>query len=174
MENSIDVLIQELEDIGKSLDSFDRKTLDDQGHRATGRLINSLKSEVIISSNKVKLNQYMEKYGRYVDTGFQFRIGITRWLEVAKDWGRAVKPQLDDNELKQFLSAVWAKARKENVPTSGSRSFSKTGVRKDWIKIGDQYANEEMTSLLVSDRYMNALLSEILKPLEELPNIIRA
>ena len=167
---SFDILITELENLANNLDQFDRKTLDDQGHRATGRLINSLKSEVnLIGNNRLELVQFMESYGRYVDTGFAFRIGITRWLEVARDWGRAVQPGLDDEQLTKFLSAVWSKARQEaKVPTSGSLAFSKTGERTNWIKNGDSYADEKVNQILTSDRYLNALLNEVFRPLEEL------
>lgn len=73
-------LNEALTKIGNDIIADARSTLNKQGHRATGKLYNSLKAVI----NKSELSFEMESYARYVDQGR--RAGKYAPVKAIKDW----------------------------------------------------------------------------------------
>lgn len=111
-----------------------------QGHRASGRLMDSLEREVIadILNGEWTANILMEDYGRYVNDGvrasripYQRGSGrrTSKYIAGLLDWAAIVRPELDEKSRRSFVFAVAAKHAKEGMPTAGSYAFSTNGRR---------------------------------------------
>ena len=175
MQLPIDILIEDFEKGLRLIDQFDKKTLDDQGHRATGRLIDSLRSESFYQNGKIIGLQFMESYGRRVDTGLR-PDQIPSLEDYQRDypsWVRTVKPGLSETEVERFIYNIWRKHKREGMPTESSKRFSKTGKRTDWIKIGDQYVQDNIFGEFFTDRFLEALLDFSFRLLAESPVLQR-
>lgn len=108
-----------------------RNELDQQGHRASGRLIDSITTDVVARGGTVIGKVLMEDYGRYLDTGTR-----PHYPPISEliDWAGSVKPGLSDRERRSFAFAVQRSIATHGTPTPGSFQFSKNGRRKDWSK----------------------------------------
>ena len=98
-----------------------------QGHRDTGRLINSLQYQLIQESNAVvALFTYLQ-YGQYVNDGVPAS-KVKYPIRVLIDWAR--RKGFTDPRSAAF--AIRAKHKKEGIPTRGSFRFSRNGRRTQW------------------------------------------
>ena len=112
------------------------KELEEQGHKATGKLIKSLKGEVERQlTSPITAAVMAEKYGVYVDKGVRAE-NVKYSPYILLPWAKKIKPSLSDKELKSFVFAVWQKHKKEGIPTARSYKYSKNGNRKKWIQRG--------------------------------------
>lgn len=121
--------------------AFDRKTLEDQGHRFTGKLINSIHYEIEINGNRIQAEFIAEDYGIDLDEGLPPSL-IGSLDEYQRDtqfreWVKVVLGKSDE-EVDSTIFYIWRKWKQEGFPTQNSRRFSKTGERINWIKIGTE------------------------------------
>jgi hypothetical protein len=116
-----------------------------QGHKASGRLINSLSFEIDASRvNRLIAYIYAEDYGLIVDEGVKAarvpfgggRGGTSAYIEGLLNWVDYVRPGLQIKEKFSFVFAVANTHKKEGIPSRGSFSFSRNGRRRSWIKFG--------------------------------------
>lgn len=119
-----------------------------QGHKASGKLIESLVPEFTLSDlRRLVAYIWVEDYGLIVDQGVkaarvpysgrsQAPGGRSAYIEGLLNWARIVKPGLADKERLSFVFAVAATHKKEGIPSRGSFSFSQNGRRKNWVKYG--------------------------------------
>lgn len=105
-----------------------------QGHKASGKLIDSLEYKVDETFfDGLSAAIMVEDYGRYVDTGTKPHLPP---VSALIDWARYVQPSMSDKERRSFAFAVRANMGKVGTPSSGSFAFSKNGRRTDWINEG--------------------------------------
>lgn len=113
------------------------KELENQGHRDTGKLIDSIKYEILMDSDIIKIVFEYLYYGDIVNNGVKpanIPFGgssngkTSLYIEALKDWAKR-------KGMKNPLSAAFAIAKthkKEGMPSKGSYKFSNNGRRKNW------------------------------------------
>jgi hypothetical protein len=142
-----------------------------QGHKATGKLVNSIEEKVVEATlDKLVGVIYSEDYYIYVNDGVKAsRVPFSgsrgsssnqtsKYIEGLLRWAQVVKPGLNEKERKSFVFAVANTHRKEGIPTSGSFSYSKNGRRTAWIR----YGFEEYVPVLENNLRLFDLLEAIL------------
>jgi hypothetical protein len=146
--------------------------LTQQGHRATGSLVESLEAKIISEDLDKLVGVIMaEDYGLIVDQGVKAsRVPFSgtggsgenqrsKYIEALLRWAQIVRPSLREKERKSFVFAVAHKHRKEGIPTGGSFSFSQNNRRTNWIR----YGIEEFVPALEGDLRLFDLMSRILE-----------
>lgn len=139
-------LIRTFQRILDKLADAGKLELAQQGHRATGKGIESVEGVVSdITVDKLVGVIMANDYLLPVDTGVKAsRIAYnpgsgtrtSKYIEGLIRWAGVVKPSLSPKERKSFAFAVAAKHKREGMPTRASFSFSRNGRRKDWVKFG--------------------------------------
>lgn len=113
-----------------------------QGHKRTGKLLNSIQYVVVNNFRELGFDVYMEHYGAIVDKGvaperIPFTIGSgakkSRYIEALIRWAKTFSFITSHKEAKSFAFAVAMKHKKEGMPTQGSYRFSDTGERTDFF-----------------------------------------
>ena len=111
--------------------------LEQQGHRDTGKLIDSIEYEILTDTDTIKIVFTYLYYGDIVETGvkpanipFGGSTGAktSKYIEALKNWAKR-------KGFKKPLSAAFAIANKhkmEGMPTKNSYRFSSNGRRKYW------------------------------------------
>jgi len=121
------------------IDKF-KEELEKQGHKLTGRLINSLEAEVKVTENGITGYVMAEDYGLILNTGvpankIPFNPGSgaksSKYIDALVRYFR-----LRGLSEKRAIRAAFATANKhkrEGMPTKASYRFSQNGRRKGWI-----------------------------------------
>lgn len=103
--------------------------LEAQGHRASGKLIDSMNYKI----NGETIEFYAEDYAKFVDSGRNAgakRVPIDALMQWIEQKGIAS----GDVEVKKIAYAIQQTIFKEGSPTMGSLQYSENGRRKDFIK----------------------------------------
>lgn len=146
---------------------FDKKTLADQGHVASGKLRDSISSKIEFNGRDLIAHISAEDYGVPLSTGVPSQ-NVKYHPDQLKAWAKIVKPSLDDKEIESFLWAVWRKHKREGIPTEDSKRFSKTGRRIGWIKEGNDFAENQINQLFSIDKFLATLLDNSLSFIQQL------
>lgn len=157
----MDVYDTLIENFQKGLDfiiDLDRQRLVDQGHVATGRLKNGLKTKVYLNGEKLTADFMMESYGIDLDQGVPAS-RIRYSLTDLESWAKIVRPDLSSKQRKRFVYNTWRKHKREGMPTRASLAFSKTGERLNWIKRGDEIVEERFDELFGISEWLLALFN---------------
>jgi hypothetical protein len=109
------------------------KVLDDQGHRNTGALQESLRPVVKAESGGYSIIIYGKDYAKYVDRG----VPPGTWVNpyALAEWVEQKGIATGEKEIKNIAFAIRHKIFKEGSPTRGSLKFSKTGKRDEFIQV---------------------------------------
>lgn len=127
---------KDIEEIDKTITRELIKSLRDQNHVDTKKLINSIESDFKTAFNKIELIYSYLFYGRFLETGIpasRFKKPPGRKeIQALIGWAkrRGLRPKNG-----KFDSLAWgiAKAkRKKGYPSPNSRKFSKTGKVTQW------------------------------------------
>lgn len=134
------------------------KELKAQGHKDTGTLIQSLRSEVSNRLNeKVSISYFSEQYGIYVDKGVK-AANVKYSPYVLLDWAARKRPSLSQKELLGFVVATKKKHEKTGIPSPNSFSFSQNGRRKEWIQYGVDEVDYNRKLDPILERFVDALV----------------
>lgn len=118
-----------------------------QGHRATGRGINSIEAKIqsvdidgvvgVILANDYLVGPVDKgvSAGRIPFSGSGSG-GTSRYIQGLMNWAAVVRPGLNANQRKSFAFAVANAHKQQGMPTSGSFRYSQNGRRKGWIENG--------------------------------------
>lgn len=158
-------VLQDLADEGKA-------ELAAQGHKASGRGINSVEPDI----TKADLERlvgviYANDYLVPVDTGVTAsripfggsgRGNTSKYIQGLLDWVSIIKPSLGDQESLSFVFAIANTQAKEGNPTRGSFIFSSNGRRTGWIESGigdkaDDVERFEKLLRLIPESYNTAI-----------------
>lgn len=120
-----------------------REELEGQGHRASGRLINSVEDVVAATLDGFNTDILHNSYGRYQNTGVsarripfspgsgkrtsQFINALAQWVKLKKFTSGL------DKDILGAAFAIAKKMKKEGMPTSGAFKHSKNGRRTKWL-----------------------------------------
>jgi hypothetical protein len=109
------------------------KVLDDQGHRNTGKLQDTMKSTVKESGGGFEIIITGQDYAKYVDRGIPAGV----WVNVGalQKWVMQKGIATGEREIKQVAFLIGRKIFQEGSPTKGSLKFSKSGKRDEFIKV---------------------------------------
>ena len=118
--------------VGKLIIASLQKELIEQGHDATGNLINSFEQRVIEVPNSIVIEILMDEYGIYVNEGRKTG-GKKVPINVLVDWIERKAIVNGDKEVKSLAFAIQQTIHKEGIPTKGSFKFSNNGRRKGFI-----------------------------------------
>ncbi len=118
--------------VGKLIIASLQKELIEQGHKATGNLVNSFEQRVIEVPNSIVIEILMDEYGIYVNEGRKSG-GKKVPINVLVEWIERKAIVNGDKEVKSLAFAIQQTIHKEGSPTSGSFKFSKNGRRKGFI-----------------------------------------
>tara|TARA_R100001015_G_C4605570_1_gene160601 strand:- start:707 stop:1195 length:489 start_codon:yes stop_codon:yes gene_type:complete len=118
--------------VGQFIISSLQKELIEQGHQATGNLVNSFEQRVIEVPNSIVLEILMDEYGIYVNEGRKTG-GKKVPINVLVDWIERKAIVNGDKEVKSLAFAIQQTIHKEGIPTKGSFKFSNNGRRKGFI-----------------------------------------
>ena len=108
-----------------------REELEEQDHRATGDLIDSMQAIVGVKSGGFEITIIANDYAKYMEEGFSpgkwvNPYALAEWVE-RKGIATGVK------EIKAAAFAIRAAIHREGMPTNGSYKFSKNGRRTGFI-----------------------------------------
>lgn len=118
--------------VGKLIIASLQKELIEQGHEASGNLVNSFEQRVIEVPNSIVIEILMDEYGIYVNEGRKSG-GKKVPIDVLIQWIYRRGIASGDKEVKNVAFAIQQKIWKEGSPTSGSFKFSNNGRRKGFI-----------------------------------------
>lgn len=132
-----------------------RMELARQGHKATGKLINSLEARITSDDVDRLVGVILSNdYGLIVDQGVKpSRIpfggsgspgATSKYIQGLFNWVAVIKPGLSQGERRSFVFAIANTHKKEGMPTRGSYAFSQNGRRKSWIKYGLESSEEQV------------------------------
>ena len=130
------------EEVAKELIFQSALEIQQQGHKATSKLIQSLTDQLSIKSNSTVINIIGEDYGEYVDTGREAnkkQTPIEKLIEWVKVRGIASTNKL----VRQIAWAIAKNIVKEGIPSKGSFKHSRNGRRTGWIKESIKKSNIE-------------------------------
>ena len=118
--------------VGKLIIASLQKELIEQGHQASGNLVNSFEQRVIEVPNSIVIEILMDEYGIYVNEGRKTG-GKKVPINVLVDWIERKAIVNGDKEVKSLAFAIQQTIHKEGIPTKGSFKFSNNGRRKGFI-----------------------------------------
>lgn len=109
------------------------KILDEQGHRASGTLQDTMKYTVTSTGSGYDITIFAKDYAKYVDRGIPSGVWVSpyalmKWIEI-----KGIVT--GEKEVKSLAFAIRRKIFEEGSPTRGSLKFSKTGKRDEFIKV---------------------------------------
>lgn len=120
-----------------------KQEIEDQGHKATGSLLESIETVIEETPDgfigRILINDYAIILDKGVDRS---RVPYSRgsgrktskYIDALIEWIGVIKPSLADSEKKSFAFAIAQKAKQEGHPTRNSFTYSKNGRRKEWSK----------------------------------------
>ena len=115
----------------------------EQGHKATGNLVNSFEQRALSLPNSLVLEILMDDYGVYVNNGRKAG-GKKVPIDVLVAWIERKAIVSGDKKVKSLAFAIQQTIHKEGSPTKGSFRFSNNGRRKGFI---DFVISEELNDI---------------------------
>lgn len=118
---------------------LEAQELTNQGHRATGQLIDTLQNPVIDNPKGIEIQGIMNRYGLALEKKRQ--PGKPPPVAVLMQWIRTKGISSPNRTTRQIAFAIQEAIRREGIPTTGRRTpngkgsfrFSKVGRRTAWI-----------------------------------------
>ena len=139
IQNLTNTLKNSLEDLGAYLVEQVQIELKQQGHKATGKLIDSVGYVVAGALGELELEVSYLNYGSFVETGVTAsRIPFggnssgkktSLYIQALMDWIVIKRLASASNKVKAFAFAIANKHKKEGMPTRNSYKFSNNGRR---------------------------------------------
>lgn len=125
--------------LAQELLSLEGQELTNQGHRATGQLIDTLENPVTDTSVGIAIDGMMNRYGLALEKKRQ--PGKPPPVSVLIKWIRTKGISSPKRTTRQIAFAIQEAIRREGIPTTGRRTpngkgsfrFSKVGRRTAWI-----------------------------------------
>lgn len=152
-------LKENLETLGDYLTQELRNELAQQGHKATGSLINSIDYEVEFFKKELSLAISYLSYGVVMDKGVSpqripFGKGggsVSKYINALMDWIKQKGIETKEKNIKSFAFAIAQKHKKEGLPTRGSYKFSKNNRRLGFQKFVINDNQEKIEDLIGKD-----------------------
>lgn len=178
IQQAIDIFLENIDLIGLDLVIAGQKELEQQGHRATGKLINSIAQRVQDELNEAILYIEYLRYGNAVNTGVRpSRVPYTqgsgkrtsKFITALAEWVRLKRITSGlDKDVMRATFAIARKMKKEGIPTKGSFRFSKNGRRTGWLDRVEQIyqVKIELRGSLAFEQLASNAIDAVLEDLE--------
>lgn len=140
-----------------------RKELIEQGHNASGRLIQSFEGQVKEIAEMFLADILVNDYAIYLDTGVPASsipysrgsgAGKSKFIQGLFEWSNYVKPGLPESERRAFVFSVANSMKKQGSPTSGAYAFGRNGRRTGWIKEAIDAAEERISRMIEDGKFV--------------------
>jgi len=159
-QEAVNLFRNDFDNIGLTIANEMSKEIAAQGHKATGKLLDSVARETTKLLDGIETTISHLDYGVFVNSGvsaskipYRQKSGASssKFITALMEWVRfkQIAGGLEKNILRATF-AIAKKMKKEGMPTSGSFRYSSNGRRLQWI---DYVANEK-------DAYINSEVSE--------------
>jgi len=135
------------------------KTIEEQGHRYTGKLQDSIRYETESKGFLGRILFYAEYYSDFVDGGVPAnRIPYNPSKRTGKKTSKYIDALIDfainklkvgSDNAKNVAFMIARKHAKEGMPTNNSSKFSRTGERLDYIHISLSRIRQQIRQLLI-------------------------
>jgi len=134
MLNLVDIVAESLESYMAEMLEAVKKELEEQGHRASGKLIDSARIEISKQQTAVAGMLFMKEYYKFVDSGFKPKLSRA-YIDALVEWMKlpAISIGNSDKERRGIAFAIYNVASQTGHPTPNSFTFSNNGRRKDFI-----------------------------------------
>lgn len=114
----------------KAITSILLKRLQDelvkQGHKATGKLLASIRVDLTNDGGSPSITGSFEDYGIFLDTGVRNVRPGRAYIEALTKWLRAIGVRGGNAQLVSIAFAIRAAHLKEGIPTRASKRFSRS------------------------------------------------
>ncbi len=122
---------QQLEILGAFIVDKLRKELLEQGHRSTGKLMDTMRHEVKKLGSGYEIVIYAKDYAKIVDQGF----GPGKMVNVfaLAEWVEQKGIATGEKEIKSAAFAIRQNIFKQGMPTNNSLNFTSNGRRTNFI-----------------------------------------
>lgn len=110
-----------------------------QKHKATGKMLNSVRGAIVVSPSGTYVEVYAELYSKFVDSGR--RTGVTRVPVFAlMEWVKARGIASGEQAVKSAAFAIREKIFQEGIPTRTSKSLAarRTGMIEFTLKNSEE------------------------------------
>jgi len=153
-----------LEVVKKSI----QEELEAQGHRATGKLIDTVEIRLTKTPDGYRGGIYVQDYAVILDKGVRpdrvpYSPGsgakTSLYIEALKEWTKIIKPGLGERERTSFAFAIAANAKKQGHPTQGSYEYSRNGRRKEWAKFAIDGKVNQFAEMMDVGNFVATLIS---------------
>ena len=138
----------------------DAQSLEDQGHKFDGDLIDSLEFSIEHQGDKLVADHFSLDYGRDLDEGTT-NIRSYKYYKEDRKYRRWVSDKFntsDSGEIDSIIYFVWKKWNQFGFPLDSSKQFSKTGEVTGWTKAGSAtFEKDEIPKFDISPIYEKAL-----------------
>lgn len=150
-----------------------KKTLDEQGHKLSGTLQDSIMAHNVTVLNGFYLNFYYEDYGVPLDTGvpsdrIPFNPGsgakTSKYIEGLIQYAKDRFKVSGDKDAEKIAFAIAYKHKQKGMSTIKSREHSATGKRNNWVNNTLERIDDKLTQLIndtlfaiIDDMMYNAL-----------------
>jgi len=157
--------MRELELVSNFVIAELRKTLIVQGHNLTGNLASSIEAYTLDTLNGYFIRFYWEDYGLPLDTGvpaekIPFSPGSgkrsSKYIDGLIKYVQQRMNITGDKEAKSVAFAIAYKQKQEGMSTDGSKRFSSSGKRNNWVNNTLDAIDDKLTQMI------NDALGEIL------------
>ncbi len=115
-----------------------------EGHRASGRGIDSLEGKIteqgfdklvgVILANDYLIPVDTSVSAARVPYNRGSGAGRSAYIEGLLDWVDIIKPGLVEKEKRSFVFAIAATHKRDGIPSKGSYSYTQNGRRTGWIE----------------------------------------
>jgi len=155
-----------------------KKEITAQGHVATGKLINSIRTEIKRTGDTLTGRIYIQDYGFILDKGVRpgrvpysrgSGAGTSKYIEALIGWINIVRPGMSLMERKSFAFAIATKAKREGHPTRGSFSFSRNGRRTNWSEHAIKNNRRTVVELMDLAEPIAAMFRDMVNKINSLP-----
>lgn len=146
-----------------------RDVLDEQGHKASGRLHNSFEPRLHIGVFEAVAEILIVDYGLDVDRKRgpeefpTFGAALQELYDDLLEWSSYVKTGLPREERESFVRGTIRKFWEEGSPTKGSRKFSKTGQRTGWIDETIDRSKDRIAMAIEDSGYVEFVVNRALE-----------
>ena len=134
-----------------------RRTLEEQGHKLSGTLMDSIEAQSFPILNGYVMAFYYESYGVPLDTGvpaanIKFTLGsgakTSKYIEALIKYVQARGLVSGDKDALSMAIAIARKHKKEGMSTEDSKNYSKTRKRNNWVNNTLARIDDRLTQLI--------------------------
>jgi len=127
-----------------------------QGHKLTGKLIDSIEQQVQVRVSGARIQVLAESYAKFVNNGvaaanIPFGGGsgarTSKYIQGLKNFAR-LRFGVSDKEALSIAFAIARKHKREGMPTRSSSRFSKTGKRTEAVEEALEDVNDELNKMI--------------------------